>query len=70
MMKVINTSDSLKIIFGDLSIGDVFLDEKNTVCIKTSTNGYIYFNENQEWMGEVTTSHAEVFPVEADLVIK
>ena len=70
MMKVVNTSVSLKTIFGDLSIGDVYLDEDNTVCIKTSSNGCIYCDENKKWMVSVESANEEVFPVEADLVIK
>lgn len=70
MMKVVNTSNSLKTIFGDLSIGDVYLDEDNTVCIKTYSDGCIYLYENQEWRATVESSNTEVFPVEADLVIK
>jgi hypothetical protein len=71
MMKVVHNSDSIKAItFGDLAIGDVYLDADNTVCIKASSNTCIYLYECIEWRTTIEGDDTEVFPVEADLVIK
>ena len=70
-MNVIHNSDSLEAItFGDLAIGDVYLDADNTVCIKTSSDTCIYFYECISWKTTTEWEDTKVTPIKADLVIK
>lgn len=70
MLNVIKTNEPPKAIFSDLSIGDIYLDQENIVCIKTTSNGCIYFHADEGWKLSSESPFAKVTPIEADLVIK
>lgn len=77
MMNVIDKAEKKAIVFEDLKIGDVYRDSDGLICIKVSTDcdaeynaltyGYI---EVDRWEPTFEVFNAEVFPVEADLIIK
>lgn len=76
MMKVVNQNTHPKtVLFGDLSVGDIYKDESGYICLKTSNknvdNCIIYeWSEEFTWDSGSESLSAEVTPLEADLVIK
>ncbi len=69
-MKVINNSMELKQCpFGELSIGDCFLDKDGDLSIKTDHDSYIYTTDNEWWDKCMASSKEIVTPLEATLTV-
>lgn len=56
--------------FKELEIGDVYRDQYNNICIKTSHDRIIYYDAEVNYWEETTENlTAEVFPLKAELNI-
>lgn len=64
------TANEKRITFADLSVGEVYEDEGNFICIKIDDKHCLYINDDNAW--ETTMCYAEeaVFPLRATLTIE
>lgn len=78
MINVIETKAEEKtVLFEDLKVGDIYRDEDGLICIKTSNDDRAEYNsltygyiEVGCWEPTFESFNVEVFPIDADLVIK
>jgi hypothetical protein len=74
-MAVLNVNDTRtaskkRITFGDLSIGEVYEDGGNFLCIKTDSIHCIYMNDEKVWDTILCDVDEVVFPLRATLTIE
>ena len=62
-------NETKKCRFGELSIGDCFLDDSGEVGIKTDDNSYISTLEGGWWNKCSADSEATVVPLEGTLTV-
>lgn len=74
-MAVLNVNDKRtaskkRITFADLSVGEVFEDEDNFLCIKIDGSHCIYLNDMDLWDAVLCDTDEAVFPLRATLTIE
>lgn len=71
MTKVILKEEKIKVKFGDLEIGDCFLDEENHFCIKVNPTTCLVANEDLASWEEYDScnSFEEVYPIDVEIHI-
>lgn len=68
-MKVIDKREEKEHHFGDLKIGECFFDSSEFFCIKTSEEGGIYLDSDNNWDDCFCYASDCVVPVEVELHI-
>ena len=74
-MAVLNVNDKRtaskkRITFADLSVGEVFEDGDNVLCIKLDDEHCLYMNEDNVWEIASCYTAEAVFPLRATLTIE
>lgn len=64
------TASKKRVTFADLSIGEVFEDEENFLCIKTDGIHCLYMRDDDTWDTAVCDVDDAVFPLRATLTIE
>ena len=61
----------LTVTFGDLNIGDYYQDALNNLCLKTSENSCIYYEEySQTWIHNFESEKELIIPLKATVTIE
>ena len=64
------TASKKRITFGDLSIGEVFEDGDNFLCIKIDDDHCLYMSDDNVWDTATCYVNGAVFPLRATLTIE
>lgn len=61
----------LTVTFSDLKVGDYYQDELGNLCLKTSENSCIYYEEySQTWIYNSESAKVFVIPLKATVTIE
>lgn len=74
-MAVLNVNDKRtaskkRITFIDLSVGEIYEDKDNFLCIKIDNTHCLYMNEDDVWDTAICNVAEVVFPLRATLTIE
>lgn len=64
------TASKKRVTFADLSIGEVFEDVANFLCIKIDGTRCLYMNDKDDWDTAGCNADETVFPLKATLTIE
>lgn len=64
------TASKPRVCFANLSIGEVFEDDENILCIKIDDGHCLYMSDDNEWDIAAYYEEDVVFPLRATLIIE